>query len=138
MYDIIATLVQLVVTLATLIVEIGTLAARHILLIAWVAWWLWGVNWTKAWGVLARGGWAVVVLLMLIAAATWAALMPTTYTLFDLFPMGNFWWQLGAVTLVVLLALFCGYLQGALGWAPAEINLEPPAPGHHAHGHAHH
>jgi hypothetical protein len=136
--DILNTLVQLVATLLTLIVEIGALAFRHLLLIAWVAWWLWGVNWNKAWGALARGGWAPVVLLTLIAAAAWAALAPSTYNLFDLFPIANFWWQLGAVTLFVLLALFCGWLQGVCGWAPAEIDLEPPAPAHHEHAHGHH
>ena len=73
MVDILNTSIQLVVTLATLIVEIGSLALRHALVITWVAWWLWGVNWSKAWGALARGGWVGVVLLTLIAAATWSA-----------------------------------------------------------------
>jgi hypothetical protein len=138
--EIFHTFVQLVATLLTLLVEIGALALRHALLIAWVAWWLWAVNWNKAWGVLARGGWAPVVLLTLIAAAVWSALAPGTYDFLDLFPIGNFWWQLGGVTLFVLLALLCGWLQGVLGCTPAEINLEPPAPAHshHEHAHTHH
>jgi hypothetical protein len=38
---------------------------------------------------------------------------------------------------VALLTLFCGWLQGVLGWTPPEIELEPPAApvGHHDHGH---
>jgi hypothetical protein len=135
--EILNTSIQLVVTLATLIVEIAALAVRHALLISWVAWWLWGVNWNKAWGVLARGGWLPVVLLTLIAAAAWSALVPQSYTFLDLFPIANFWWQLGVVTLFVLLALFCGWVQGKFHWAPAEINLDPPAPAHHDHAHAH-
>jgi hypothetical protein len=129
-------LVQLVTTLGTLVVEIGTLLLRHALLIAWVAWWLWGVNWTTAWRALANGGWAVVVLLTVLAALAWAALAPGTYDFLGLFPIPNFWWQLGAVTLVVLLALLCGWLQGVFGWAPAEIELAPAADshaGHHGH-----
>jgi hypothetical protein len=138
--EIFDTTIQLVLTLLTLIVAVGALSFRHLLFIVWVAWWLWGVNWNKAWGVLARGGWVPVVLLTLIAAAVWAALAPSSYDVLSLFPVANFWWQLGAVTLVVLLALFCGWLQGVLGWTPPEINLEPPEPAHahHDHGHGHH
>ncbi len=137
MIDIFHTLVQLVASLLTLIVEIGALALSNALLIAWVAWWLFGVDWSKAWGVLAKGGWAVVVLLTVIAALAWASLAPGTFDGWGSVPIPNFWWQLGAATLIVLLALFCGWLQGVLGWAPAEINLEPPAVAHAEH-HGHH
>ena len=109
--EIIQTLTQLVTTLGTLILEIGALALRHALLIAWVAWWLWAVNWTKAWGALARGGWMVLVLLTVVSALVWSAIAPSNYILFDLFQVPNFWWQLAAVTLIVLLALFCGWLR---------------------------
>jgi hypothetical protein len=131
--EILNTLVQLVTTLGALFVEIGALLLRHALLIVWVAWWLWGVNWTTGWRVLAKGGWAVVVLLTVLAALAWAALAPGTYSFLGLFSIHNFWWQLGAVTLVVLLALLCGWLQGAFDWAPAEIELAPAADGHADH-----
>jgi hypothetical protein len=133
--EIFQTFSQLVATLLTLVVEIGALALRHALLIAWVAWWLCGVNWSKAWGVLAKGGWVVVALLGVIAALAWSALAPSTYVVLDV-PVGNFWWQLGVVTMVELLALLCGWVQGVFGWAPAEINLQPAvetAAGHHGH-----
>jgi hypothetical protein len=133
--EIFQTFGQLVATLLTLVVEIGALVLRHSLLIAWVAWWLWGVNWTKAWAVLAKGGWVVLTLLVVVVALAWAALAPSTYVVLDV-PIGNFWWQLGTVTMVVLFALFCGWVQGVFGWAPAEINLQPEietAAGHHGH-----
>jgi hypothetical protein len=136
--EIFNTVVQLVTTLGTLLFEIGTLALRHALLIAWVAWWLWGVNWNNAWRVLANGGWAVVVLLTVLAALAWAAVVPSACDCLGLFQIPNYWWQLGAVTLVVLLALLCGWLQGVFGWAPAEMELAPAAgghPNHHEHGH---
>jgi hypothetical protein len=133
------TFVQLVTTLLTLILEIGALAVRHALLIAWVAWWLGGVNWTRAWSILAKGGWVVVALLTVLAALVWAALAPGSYDCLGLFSIGNFWWQLGAVALVVLVALFCGWVQGVFGWAPAEIELAPAVAGHaDQHGSAHH
>ena len=77
----------------------------------------------------------VVVLLTIVSALVWSALAPSNYILFDQFQLPNFWWQLMAVTLIVLLALFCGWLQGVFGWKPAEINLEPPLQAHAGHEH---
>jgi hypothetical protein len=131
--EIFDTLVQLVTTLGTLIFAISTLLLSNALLIAWIAWWLWGVNWTKAWQTLARGGWAVVVLLTVVAAIAWAAIVPGTYSFLGVFSIPNFWWQLAAVTGIVLLALFCGWVQGVFGWAPAEIELAPAPADHHGH-----
>jgi hypothetical protein len=134
--EIVHTSVQLVNTFFTLLLAIGALALAHALLIVWVAWWLWGVNWNKAWATLAQGGWAVVVLLTIIAALAWASLAPSSLDCWGLLSIANFWWQLGAVTLLVLLALFCGWVQTVFGWAPAEIELAPPAPTEdHHHGH---
>ncbi len=103
----------------------------------WCVWFLWGVNWKKLAPVLMGGAWAAVVLLMLVAASAWSRIMPADHLLFDLVPIPNFWWQLGYVTALVLVALFCGWLQGVFGWTPREIDLEPPAYGHHDHGHGH-
>ena len=133
MVEIFNILVQLVTNLLALIVEVGALALRNALLIAWVAWWLGAVNWHRAWPALARGGWVVVVLLTVLAAMVWAAIAPGTYDVFGLFQVANFWWQLAASTLIVLLALFCGWLQGVFGWAPAEVELEPPVQAHAEH-----
>jgi hypothetical protein len=136
--DIFHNLVQLVTTMLTLIVEIGGLALRHLLLIAWIAWWLWGVRWTTAWRVLAKGGWAVVLLLTVLAALAWASLAPSACDVSGVISIGNFWWQLGVVALLVLSALFCGWLQGVFGWEPAEVILAPATQDHgHAEHHAH-
>ncbi len=97
----------------------------------WCAWWLWGVNWKHAWHVLSGGGWVGVLLLTFLSALAWSRVFPR--------PVANFWWHLGASTGLVLAALFCGWLQGVLGWQPAEVSFDPPADdhGHHAHA-AHH
>jgi len=105
------------------------------LLILWVAWWLWAVNWKKAWAVLAEGGWAPLILLMLMVALVWSRLAPSSCSCLGFVSVPNFWWQLGEVGLFVAVALFCGWLQGYYGWTPAEINLEPPAPADHDHAH---
>ncbi len=128
------TLWQLVVVLVTLLKELILLGLQWSLLLAWIAWWLLGVNWSKAWPVLAKGAWAPVVLLMLIAALVWSSIAPGALSLSGAL-LPNFWWQLGAITLLVAVTLFCGWLQGVFGWQPAEISLEPPVTTVHTHGH---
>lgn len=111
---------------------------RWSLLIVWLAWWLWGVNWKKAWPVLAQGAWLPVLLLVVVASLVWSELAPSNCTCLGFTTVPNFWWQLGAVGLLVAVTLLCGWLQGVFGWEPAEINLEPPHPGEiPTHGHEH-
>jgi hypothetical protein len=119
---------QIMVSVGEFVVELLRLGVHWSLLIAWLAWWLWGVNWKKLWPVLSGGAWVPLVLLMVLGALAWSRISPTEYA--------NFWWQLGAIGLLAAATFFCGWLQGVFGWTPAEINLEPPAPS--AHGHAHH
>jgi hypothetical protein len=133
--DILETLWRIVLEFKTLAVELLALALQWGVVIAWVAWWLWGVNWKKLWPVLALGAWVPVVLLMVLVALAWSRLEPVGCTFLGL-DIGNFWWQLGAVGLLACSALLCGWIQGHLGWEPAEINLEPPVAT--AHGHDHH
>src|SRR5262245_32721081 len=92
----------------------------------WCAWWLCCVNWARVWPVLSRGGWIGVVLLMFIIALPWSR-----FTL-------NFWGTFGHVGAWAALALFCGWLQGQLGWTPPEMSFAPPAHHDHGHGHGHH
>lgn len=101
----------------------------------WCVWWLWGVNWHKLWPALAKGAWAPLVLLALVAALVWTKLVPGSWTWVGVATIPSGWWQLGIVTLLVAAALFCGWLQGHFGWSPQEISLEPPAPEHGHHGH---
>ena len=131
-------LVQLVTSLGLLLGWLVEFLGRWLLLIAWVVWWLWGVNWRRAWAVLAAGAWVPVLLAMIAGALVWASLAPNHWDFPGELRVPNFWWQLGGVGLLVALALFCGWLQGVLGWTPADIDLEPPPPtahGHEALGH---
>jgi hypothetical protein len=123
------TLGQLFTVLGQLVVQLVALGAHWILLIVWLTWWLYGVNWRKLWPVLANGGWAPLVLLVLMVSLVWSRLQ-TSSTGFIGVSLPNFWWQLGYLAVLTGIALFCGWLQGVMHWEPAEINLEPPAHGH--------
>ncbi len=102
----------------------------------WVAFWLGAVNWKKTWPVLEIGGWAPVVLLVLVSASVWSRIAPSPCTCLKVVTIPNFWWQLGAVAALAASALFCGWLQGYMGWTPTEYAIEPPEGDDH--GHAHH
>lgn len=127
-------IVHLILVLLNLLVQF---AVHGSLLLAWVAWWLAGVNWKKAWHVLAVGGWAPLVLLSLLSAGAWSQIAPGEYSGLGFVTVPNYWWQLGGVGILVASALFCGWLQGVLGIQPIEVNFDPPAHADH-HGHAAH
>jgi hypothetical protein len=132
------TLWHLVIDLGTLAVELLALALRWGAVLAWLAWWLWGVNWKKVWPVLAQGAWVPLLLLMVLAAMTWSRLDPVACNCLGFMTLPNFWWQFLAVSLLVGLTFLCGWLQGVFGWEPAEVDLEPPVASAHAAEHAHH
>jgi len=131
------TLLELGANLGQLFVELLQLGGTYALLLFFLAWCLWGVNWQKTWPVLARGGWAPLVLLSFLGALTWSRLAPSDCDCLVLLTVPNFWWHLGAVGLVVGVGLFCGWLQGVLGYMPPDVALEPAAAGH-GHGHDDH
>ena len=78
------------------------------------------------------------MLLTFLSALAWSRVFPRSLSVAG-FTITNFWWHLGASIALVLVALFCGWLQGRLGWAPGEVSFDPPATDHGHHGHhAHH
>jgi hypothetical protein len=132
-------LVNLFFVLSNLLVQT---AIHWSLVFAWIAWWLCGVNWKKAWRTLAEGAWIPLVLIATMAAAAWSQIAASDCSCLGFVVIPNFWWQLGYVALLVASALFLGWLQGVLGIAAIEINLDPPPHDHghgdHGHGHDHH
>ena len=130
------TLVLLVHTLGTLVVQLTSLGLHWLLWIVWAAFWLGCVNAKKTRHVLAIGGWAPAVLLLLLSAIVWSDLEARPCHCLGFMTLPNFWWQLGYVSSLTALALFCGWLQGQLGWVTPEMSFEPPA--HHDHGHGGH
>ncbi len=135
------TIGQLLLTLLTLVRQLASLGFLWLLWIVWGAWCLWGVNWHRTRNFLVKGAWMPAVLLLLLIAIVWSRLQRSSCDCIGV-TIGNFWWQLGYVSMLAAIAMFCGWLQSVLHWTPHEINLDPPAHGHghghdHAHGHDH-
>jgi hypothetical protein len=124
--------------LGTLLKPLWNLVTGWLLLIIWMAWFLWGVNWNKAWRVLALGAWVPLLLAMIAGAMVWSQIAPGECTCLGFITIPNFWYQLGEVGLLVGIAMLCGWIQILAGWAPADITLDPPASAGHDHGHGHH
>src|SRR5579884_2670467 len=103
------------------IVEFGNhLLSLLLALLPWAlccVWWLFAVNWRKAWAMIdAR---------------------PCNCLGFLVVPNG--WWQLGYLSTLAALALVSGWMQGQFAWTPPEIRTEPPPEAHdHQDAHAHH
>jgi hypothetical protein len=106
-------------------------------LMAWVIWWLWAVNWTKAWAALAQGAWVGLVLLVLLASMVWSHIDPSPWIVSGIGSVSSSWACLSIVCGMTALALFCGWLQGVMGWTPAEVELEPAEEHALDHGHGH-
>jgi hypothetical protein len=138
LWQIWSTLVLLLETLGTLVLQLAGFGLHWVLWIVWVAWWLGAVNAKKARYVVAYGGWAPAIVLMVLAALVWSRLAPQPFDFLGLTTVPIFWWHLGYVCLLALTALFCGWLQSVWHWTPPDIHFEPPAHGHgHDHGHGH-
>jgi hypothetical protein len=142
--DIGTTLVALAGNLGTLVYLLFLLATSLALWLIWVAVWLFAVNWKHLWPVLGRGGWAVVVLMGVMAAFVWSQIDPTGC---DYCGLPNFWRQLGEVGMLVAIALVCGHLQSIFRCGPPEMSFDPPPHEHihaghdlteHSHAPAHH
>ncbi len=118
-----------------LTVRTGSVLLLLLPYVLWCAFWLWAVNWKKAWAVLAQGGWAPLVLLMGMVTMVWSRVAPGPCDCLGFVRIPNFWWQLGDVLLLVGLAFFCGWLQGYLQQTPFEVEVEPVP---EAHGHGQH
>jgi hypothetical protein len=120
---------QLLLVLSKILEKLIQDALGWSLVIFWLALCLLGINWRKAWFVLAQGAWAPLVLIMVLVALAWSRMTPEA---------PQFGWKLLQVSLVVVASLFCGWLQGYFHWEPAEITLEPPADAVDGHAVVHH
>ena len=99
----------------------------------WLLFWLLAVDWRKLWPVLRIGGWLPPVLLIVVSAYVWARIVSEPCTCLPFVTIPNFWWQLGEISGLAVIALFCGWLQSHMGWAPVTVAIDPPASDDHGH-----
>ena len=104
----------------------------------WCVWWLFAVDWRKAWPMLAAGGWVPAVLLLIMMSTAWALVDARPCSCLGFLVVPNGWWQLGYFSMLAALALVCGWLQGQFAWILPEIPIEPPAEHSPYDEHAHH
>jgi hypothetical protein len=133
MQELITVLLDLGRDLVRLLSILTRLGFDYALLIGWLGWWLWLVDWRQFWPALARGAWLPLLLVLgLISFLAWHLQLPW---LADWKPA-----ILAPLTMTVLLfgsILLCGWLQEVFSWHPVEITLQATAPVHH-HEHQHH
>jgi hypothetical protein len=134
--ELLTLLVEILSNLGTLVLVLFGWLVHWWIAVAWFAWWLWGVDWNRVWPVLARGGWAVLVLLLVIAALAWSETAPREFPDAGPFAFSNFWWHLAAVSALVALTLFCGWLQLMFRWEPAPTALDDSEERHDDSAHA--
>lgn len=113
-------------------------------LIAWVAYWLFAVNWVKLREVIAQGGWIGVVLIGLMMVLVWGVVAPPDDGFHRLFGLtvSNFTGKTVYVTALLTIMFLCGSVQlsgacGSLAHFPEPVEDDSHG-GHDDHGHGGH
>jgi hypothetical protein len=133
-------LIELCRDLALLGLSIGRVLLPLLPLAAWVAYWMFAVNWTKLRSALLQGGWVGLVLLGFLAVLVWGTVAPPPAGAHQFFglTLGNFVGKTVYVTALICVMLLCGSVQlsGACG---SLCQFEEPAEdeGHAPHGDSH-
>ena len=113
MYDLLINLRELVQSLWNVVYSLIALILPWFPLIAWVAFWLWGVNWVKFREVLLNGGIVAVLLIGLMMIFVWGVIAPPeggAHYLFGL-TLSNFVGKTVFVTALFCIMFLCGSVQ---------------------------
>ncbi|CAK9030972.1 Uncharacterized protein SCF082_LOCUS19426, partial [Durusdinium trenchii] len=111
--EVLISLWNLIVALADLIVAVIGVVAPWAPLIAWIAFWLFAVNWAVLYPILVeRGGIVGVILIALMAVLVWGTIAPTEagHEMFGL-AVSNFVGKTVYVTSLLVIAFLCGSVQ---------------------------
>jgi len=133
-------LVNLLAALWGIAVALVELIAPWTPLLAWIAFWLFAVNWVKLREVMIRGGWIGVVLIGVVMVVVWGTIaspMEPTHHIFGL-TLSNYVGKTVYVTVLFCIMFLCGSVQLS-GLAPACCRFpeeaEEPAAASHDQGH---
>ena len=136
MMELWTSLVQFVLALWGLLSSLVVLALPLLPLVAWIAFWLLAVNWTKLRTVLTQGGWIGALLLALVTVLVWGVVSPPPdghHYLFGL-SVSNFTGKTVYVTILTCIALIAGSLQLS-GCCSSWCCMEEDEPADEAHEH---
>ena len=137
MLDVLGNLVALFGALWQLAISVLVLILPWTPLIAWLAYWLFAVDWIKLRAVMVRGGWIAVLLIGFAMILIWGLIAPPasgSHHILGL-TLSNFVGKTVFVTSLLTIMFLCGSVQlsGACGnWASFP---EPVEEEHHGHGH---
>lgn len=109
---------DLFLALGNLIVSLLQTVAPWTPLLAWIAFWLFAVNWVKLRSVMTAGGWIGVVLIGLVWVATWGTISPAEEHHLLGLTVSNYVGKTVFVTVLLCIMFLCGSLQLA-GFLPA-------------------
>jgi hypothetical protein len=144
MSAIVQNFVQLLYAFWELLISLLAVIVPWTPLVAWVAFWLYAVNWVKLAQVLLRGGLVALILLGLVATLVWGVVAPPEGGAHHLLGLsvGNYVGKFVYVTALIVIMIICGSVQLAgLCGSWANFPEEAPEPehgdahGHDAHGH---
>lgn len=135
-----SSLLQLVAALWQLTLALWFLVIPWAPLIAYVAFWLYAVDWLKLRPVIARGGWIAVLFIAVMTTLVWGLVAPPADSHYLLGrPVSNFAGKFVYVSALVTIMFLCGSVQlsGLCGsWATFKEDA-PEEEHHHGHGHGH-
>lgn len=142
MDQLLTSLIGVLIAVWNLLIAILVLAVPWTPLIAWLSYWLWGVNWARLWPKVAQGGWVGIVLLGLVATLVWGTIAPPVGGVHSLLglTLSNFVGKFVYVTALLTMTLLCGSVQlsGACGnWARFAGPAREESHDEHAHAAAH-
>jgi hypothetical protein len=143
MESLLESLLQLVTAMWNVVASSVAFLFPLLPLFAWVAFWLFAVDWAKLRRVMLDSGWIAVALLALLAVMVWGSVSPPAdgYHLIPGLMLTNYFGKLVYVTALVCIMFLCGAVQlggCCAGWVPAqeaEAADEPAEHGHGQHGH---
>lgn len=132
-------LVQLFDALLQLALSLGGLLVPFLPLIAWVAFWLFAVNWRKLSTVLRQGGWTGVALISFVTILVWGLVAPPADGAHHILglTLSNYYGKLVYVTTLVCIMLLCGSVQLSGAFDCCVTFAEAPADDYGDHGHGH-
>ena len=134
--NLIDSLIQLFQVLFDLVISLGGVILPWLPLIAWVAFWLLAVDWSKLRGQMVRGGFLAVVLIGLMMILVWGTAAPPadgSHHMLGL-KLSNYVGKTVYVTMLLSVMFLCGSVQLS-GSVDRFLNFPEDSPEPHAHGH---